>query len=169
MGWLRVLFPEQEVAMLKPFLILSTLMFLEFSAFAQQGQATNPESSTQNPVPVDSARKVNPVKPTAESIARGKRLYGYDCAMCHGKDGYGKGEVAEDMKLKIGNFSDPAALKGLTDGELFYIIKNGKGQMPPEGDRGKPEGLWDLVNYVRSFASKQAAPEDKGATPQTPN
>jgi mono/diheme cytochrome c family protein len=88
--------------------------------------------------------------------------------MCHGKDGYGKGDVAEDMKLKISDFSDPAALKEKTDGELFYIIKNGKGQMPPEGDRVKPDALWDLVNYIRSFA-KKAAPEDKGAAPQKSN
>jgi mono/diheme cytochrome c family protein len=73
------------------------------------------------------------------------------------------------MKLKIASFSDPAAMKGKTDGELYYSIKNGKGQMPPEGDRGKPEGLWDLVNYVRSFGSKQTASDDKAAAPQTPN
>jgi mono/diheme cytochrome c family protein len=109
------------------------------------------------------------VKATADSIARGKKLYGYDCAMCHGKDGDGKGDVAEDMKLKIASFSDPAAMKGKTDGELYYSIKNGKGQMPPEGDRGKPEGLWDLVNYVRSFGSKQTASDDKAVAPQAPN
>ena len=72
------------------------------------------------------------------------------------------------MKLKISDFSDPAALKERTDGELFYIIKNGKGQMPPEGDRVKPDALWDLVNYIRSFA-KKAAPEDKGGAPDKSN
>jgi mono/diheme cytochrome c family protein len=151
---------------LKPFLILSALVFLGFPAWAQQGQAApKAEPSAQYTIPVEAAKKVNPVKATAESIARGKKLYGYDCAMCHGKDGYGKGDVAEDMKLKISDFSDPAALKERTDGELFYIIKNGKGQMPPEGDRVKPDALWDMVNYIRSFA-KKAAPEDKSAAPQ---
>jgi mono/diheme cytochrome c family protein len=155
---------------MKPFLILMMLVFFEFSASAQQGQ-TPPadEASTATPVPVDAARKTNPVKATGDSIARGKKLYGYDCAMCHGKDGDGKGDVAEDMKLKIASFSDPAAMKGKTDGELYYSIKSGKGQMPPEGDRGKPEGLWDLVNYVRSFGTKQTASDDKAAAPQTPN
>ena len=151
--------------MLKPFLILSVLMVLEFSVSAQQSQATaKTEPSAQYTIPVEAVKKANPVKATAESIARGKKLYGYDCAMCHGKDGYGKGDVAEDMKLKISDFSNPAALKERTDGELFYIIKNGKGQMPPEGDRVKPDALWDLVNYIRSFA-KKAASEDKDAAP----
>lgn len=156
--------------MFKPFLILSALIVLVFCASAQQEQAPpKSEPSASDSIPVEAARKANPVKPTAESIARGKKLYGYDCAMCHGKDGRGKGEVAEDMKLKIDDFSNPAALKDKSDGELFYIIKNGKGQMPPEADRGRPEGLWDLVNYVRSFASKTPAPEDKSAAPETSN
>ena len=75
--------------------------------------------------------------------------------MCHGNNGDGKGEVAISEKLKIGDFGDPAILKGKTDGELFYIIKNGHDRMPPEGDRVKPTILWDMVNYIRSFSSKK--------------
>jgi cytochrome c553 len=98
--------------MLKPLLILSTLLLFGLSAFPQQDQApAKPESPATESIPVDAKRKTNPVKPTAESIARGKKLYGYDCAMCHGKDGYGKGDVAEDMKLKIADFSNPEALR----------------------------------------------------------
>ena len=65
--------------------------------------------------------------------------------MCHGKDGDGKGEVGAEMKLKISDFTDPATLKDRTDGELFYLIKVGKGDMPPKGARVKTEELWDLV------------------------
>lgn len=39
--------------------------------------------------------------------------------------------------------------------------------MPPEGDRVKDETIWDMVNYVRSFA-KKAAPE-KSAEEKTSN
>jgi mono/diheme cytochrome c family protein len=81
-------------------------------------------------------------------------MYGYDCAMCHGANGNGKGDVVADLKLTLKDYTDPAALKDLSDGELFYIIKNGKGQMPPEGDRAKPEDLWNMVILVRSFAKK---------------
>jgi len=154
---------------LKPLLIFWALVFLEFSASAQQSKTPpKAEPSAQSTIPSEAVSKVNPVKPTAESIARGKKLYGYDCAMCHGKDGGGKGDVAENMKMKIDDFRDPAALKERTDGELFYILKNGKGQMPPE-DRGSPEALWNLINYIRSFASKKASPEDEVATPQKSN
>jgi mono/diheme cytochrome c family protein len=59
-------------------------------------------------------------------------------------------------------------LKDRTDGELFYIIKNGKDQMPPEGNRVKDETIWDMVNYVRSFAKKDAAAA-KPAEEKAPN
>jgi mono/diheme cytochrome c family protein len=144
--------------MLKTLTLLSTLLLLTVPG-ASQEQPAKPAPPAQYTIPVEAVRQANPIKPTAESLARGKKLYGYDCAMCHGKDGYGKGDVAEDMKLKISDFSDPAALKERTDGELFYIIKNGKGQMPPEGDRVKADALWDLVNYIRSFAKKSTSEE----------
>ncbi len=106
-------------------------------------------------IPAEAAHKVNPVKPTPESQARAKKIYGYDCALCHGVNGDGKGDAVADMKLQMKNYTDPAALKDMTDGELFYIIRNGKGQMPAEEvGRAKDEDLWNMVVLVRSFAKK---------------
>ena len=148
--------------MLKTLSIVSLLFFLGCSAVAQQNP-TPPKTAPPAPytIPIEAVRQVNPVKPTSESIAQGKKWYGYDCAMCHAKDGDGKGGVGADMKLKVSDLSDPATLKDRTDGELFYIIKNGKGDMPPEGTRLKSDELWSVVNYVRSLAKKNAPPEDK--------
>ncbi|HVP54328.1 MAG TPA: hypothetical protein VMU45_04970, partial [Candidatus Eisenbacteria bacterium] len=53
--------------------------------------AQNESDSCSNPEAV--AKMVNPVKPTPESLAQGKKYYGYDCAMCHGDTGNGKGDV----------------------------------------------------------------------------
>jgi mono/diheme cytochrome c family protein len=102
----------------------------------------------------ESAKQTNPVKATPTSIAAGKKSYTYDCAMCHGKEGAGDGDLAGDMHLKLRDYRDPAVLKELTDGEIYAIIANGKGQMTGEGDRMKPEQIWDVVNYVRSLAKK---------------
>ena len=148
--------------MLKTLLTVAFFLILEFSASAQQAQTPpNAAPVAPHPVPADAVKQANPVKPTPESIAGGKKWWGYDCAMCHGKDGDGKGDIAEDMKLKVTDFTNPATLKDRTDGELFYVIKNGKGDMPPEGKRMKADGLWDLVNYVRSLAKTNSPPEDK--------
>ena len=142
-------------------LVIVALLVVGFRAQAQQTKQP-PAKTPVAPytIPEGAVHQANPVKATPESIALGKKWYGYDCAMCHGKDGDGKGEVGADMKLKVSDFTDPATLKERTDGELFYIIKIGKGDMPPEGPRVKADELWDLVNYVRSLA-KKTAPEDK--------
>jgi mono/diheme cytochrome c family protein len=144
--------------------IVSVGLLMAVFLVAQNTQtAPSNSASSYYTIPLQAAHQENPVKASPESLARGKKQYGYDCAMCHGKDGAGKGDVAADMKLAMHDETDPATLKARTDGELFYIIKNGKDQMPAEGDRVKVEMVWDMVNYVRSFAKKGAAPADKPA------
>ena len=74
--------------------------------------------------------------------------------MCHGKEGAGDGDLAADMKLKLKDFRDEAALKDMSDQEMFGLITKGKGQMMGEEGRLKPEQVWDVVNYVRSLSKK---------------
>ena len=81
-------------------------------------------------------------------------MYGMDCAICHGENGNGKGDLVADMQLKLKDFTDPTALKGMSDGELFYIIKNGRGKMGAEGSRAKDDVIWNLVILIHSFAKK---------------
>jgi mono/diheme cytochrome c family protein len=151
--------------MLKPWFVLPAVLL--FAGLPQQPAA--PPASTPAPpaaspappastpaqpsIPAEAAHMVNPVKATAESLARAKKMYGYDCAMCHGANGNGKGDIT-DLKPPPKDYTDPAALKDLSDGEIFYLLKNGKGQMPPDGGRTKPDDLWNMVVLVRSFAKK---------------
>ena len=137
-------------------LVLPTIFLFASSLFAQQAPAAQ-KADPYAGIPVEAAKQANPVKSTTESLAKGKKWWGLDCAMCHGEDGNGKGETAHDMKLTIKDFTDPDTLKDHTDGELFYVIKNGHQDMPPEGPRVKTEENWDLVNYVRSLAKKKPA------------
>ena len=141
------------------------LLLIAFLVSAQDApKASNPATpNSLVSIPLDAAHRENPVKSSPESLARGKRQYGFDCAMCHAKDGSGTGDVATDMKLKMHDQSDPATLKDRTDGELFYIIKKGKDQMPAEGDRVKDETVWDMVNYIRTFPKKSSSATEKAA------
>jgi mono/diheme cytochrome c family protein len=143
-------------------LVLPALFLFAFALSAQQSSTPTPQKTpSYAAIPVEAARQPNPVKSSPESIARAKKWWTLDCAMCHGKDGDGKGETATEMKLKIVDFTDPATLKDRTDGEIFYIIKNGHEDMPPEGQRVKVDENWDLVNYVRSLAKKKADADQK--------
>ena len=102
----------------------------------------------------DASDKKNPVKPTPEGLAAAKKIFGYDCTMCHGSNGDGKGDLVESMSLKMKDWHDPAVLSAMSDGDIYDLIVKGKDKMVGEGDRLTPAKVWGLVNYVRSLAKK---------------
>lgn len=112
----------------------------------------------------EQAARVNPVKSSPEGLAEARKVFGYDCEMCHGAKGDGKGEVVESMKLTMHNWHDPAALANMTDGEIFYIITKGKGKMMAEGERVPEKLRWNLVNLVRAMAAKGGEQKSAAAT-----
>src|ERR1700760_1268605 len=121
--------------------------------FAQQKEVKPAPSADAGsaPIPAEDAAKKNPVTLTPEGFGSAKKLFGYHCAMCHGELGDGKGDLATQMKLDLHDWRDPGTLSKYTDGELFYIITNGRGKMTGgEGDRTKEEVRWNLVAVVRS-------------------
>jgi mono/diheme cytochrome c family protein len=113
--------------------------------------ATSPAAASPAPV-----RKENPVKSSPEVLAAAKKVFGYDCAMCHGESGNGKGDLVESMSLKMKDWHDPAVLTGLSDGDIYDLIVKGKDKMVGEGDRLAPAKVWGLVHYVRTFAKKSS-------------
>jgi mono/diheme cytochrome c family protein len=119
--------------------------------------------------PEDAAKK-NPIQPTPEGLAEARKQFGFDCAMCHGKDGSGKGDLAQDMKLELHDWRDPATIEKMTDGELFWVISYGRGKMVGgEADRSPEKMRWNLVNLVRSFGKKGAGTAAAGDKPKTEN
>lgn len=121
--------------------------------------AQKPAAEAEWKVPPEEAQRSNPVKASSASVAEGKNLFSTQCAMCHGTGGDGKGDLALELKLKMRDYRDPAALKAFTDGELHYMLVKGRGQMPGQEGRMKESQLWNLVNYVRSLA--RAEPPSK--------
>ncbi|HXM98142.1 MAG TPA: cytochrome c [Candidatus Dormibacteraeota bacterium] len=102
----------------------------------------------------DPVRK-SQAKPSAEAMAEARKMYGYDCAMCHGAKGDGKGDLAEQMKLDLRDWRDASSIANKSDGELFTAIAKGKGKMPgSEGNRMSDAQRWNLVSVVRSFGGK---------------
>jgi mono/diheme cytochrome c family protein len=144
-------------------LFLSAVLLVGIGAALARQQDTKDKSkeaqAASAPIPADAGTKKNPVKPTSEGLAEARKLYGYHCAMCHGKDGSGKGDLGVDMKLDLKDWRDPGSIAKYSDGELFYIVTNGRGKMEGgEGDRTKEEVRWNLVNLVRSFGKKADEP-----------
>jgi hypothetical protein len=70
------------------------------------------------------------------------------------------------MKVKLRDWRDPAALKDFTDGEIFYIVNKGAGEMSGEEGRLKPEQIWPTVNYIRSLGKNESSPKLKVEKPK---
>jgi mono/diheme cytochrome c family protein len=148
-------------------LVLSAILLASFGILsAKQSAAQEKSKSTEPTMTPEDAAKKNPITSTPEGLAEARKLFGYHCAMCHNKDGDGKGELATEMKLELHDWRDGSTLDKMTDGELFFIISNGKGKMlGGEGDRTPEKIRWNLVNLVRAFAKKGAGDKPKAETP----
>ena len=116
-------------------------------------------------IPPEEASRKNPVATTASAMVVGKKRYGLDCAVCHGIKGDGKGDVVDELKLKLRDWRDPASLKDFTDGDLFYIITKGNGAMPGEVERAKPDEIWQTVIYIRSLGQSEPSAKPKDTKP----
>ena len=152
--------------MCRTVLVLSTILLVSYGVANPEPNPTQEKPGTAEPkiTPEDSAKK-NPVPPTAEGLAQARKTFGYTCAMCHGKSGDGKGDLAVEMKLELHDWRDASSIEKMTDGELFWIISNGKGKMPGEGDRTPEKARWNFVNLVRSFAKQGEVEKPKAETP----
>jgi mono/diheme cytochrome c family protein len=99
------------------------------------------------------ASLVNPVAPDSASVNRGRIQFQINCAVCHGPAGAGNGPVVKYGLFPpgIGGAANPAA--SLPDGQIFGIIRNGRGLMPSY-NRIEEMDRWDIVNYIRSLQGK---------------
>src|SRR5262245_2231634 len=108
-------------------------------------------------IPEADSNRPNPVPNVPEAIEAGKSLFASQCAMCHGTSGDGKGDLATSMKWKIGTFATAAWQKKRTDGDLFFIMSQGHGDMPAE-KRLLDQNKWEIVRYIRTLAPAPSAP-----------
>jgi mono/diheme cytochrome c family protein len=144
--------------MLKPMLLVSAVVLFVVAPTCVLTYAAGspPQAST------------NPVKPTAASQDKAKKLYGQDCAICHGDNGNGKTDLATSMNVTLADWTDPKSLSTKSDQELFDTIRKGKGdKMPPEDvGRAKDADVWGLITYIRGLSKGQpAAPAAPDAAP----
>lgn len=142
--------------------VLLAALGVSWAAMRAQDNSDKSKADDYKISDADVAR-VNPVKSSPEGLAEARKVFGYDCEMCHGAKGDGKGDVVESMKLTMRDWRDPATLAKLSDGEIFYIITKGKGKMMAEGDRVPEKVRWNLVNLVRAMAAAKGGGEQKSA------
>jgi mono/diheme cytochrome c family protein len=96
--------------------------------------------------------------PTKESLERGARIFGTNCATCHGPTGAGDGPQVKGMKNDNGQPTKPrdiarGVFKGGGDRDRLYVrIALGMPGTPmPASATLKPQEIGDLVNFVQSL------------------
>lgn len=98
----------------------------------------------------------NPVKPTPESVTKGRQTYNKACRHCHGLRGKGDGPLAPKNPSPA-DLTDATWIYGGTDGEIYALISNGVGgNSEMKGLRSEltATDMWNVVNFVRSIGPK---------------
>jgi mono/diheme cytochrome c family protein len=107
-----------------------------------------------NGVTAREARQKNPIPPTEENLAAGKRLYQKQCGDCHGAAGKGDGKSAVDLDPKPSDLSQPE-VANQSDGVLFWRITRGRKPMPGFEKTISKEDRWRVVLFIRTLQPPQ--------------
>ena len=93
----------------------------------------------------------NPLPITSALLKRGQQRFQINCSPCHGGIGDGNGITKKiGAMLVVANLHDKRIVE-MTDGELFYIITNGRNQMGAYGPNVTIEDRWAIVSYLRAL------------------
>ena len=100
------------------------------------------------------AELVNPLPRTASVMARGQRVYGNTCIVCHGAEGDGQGSIVPLYPMPPTLHS--AKVRGWPDGRIFHVISRGQNLMPSYASQIVPEDRWAVVHFVRALQRSHA-------------
>jgi mono/diheme cytochrome c family protein len=96
-------------------------------------------------VPDADRAKGNPYAGQSAAVAAGEKVYMDHCAKCHGDDGTGR---RNKPSIRVGR------VQHATDGELFWLLKNGnlKKGMPTWSSLPEPT-RWQIIAFVKSMGT----------------
>jgi len=111
--------------------------------------------------PAEYQKMKNPYKPKKKKIVEaGQKWYKRKCKKCHGMKGDGKGSAAEDNSYESTAFAKKGYLKGRSDGQLFFIIKEGSKDTDMEtfGEGSdaniSDDDIWKIITFMRKEFTK---------------
>ena len=99
-------------------------------------------------IPPEMRDATNPVGATELAIAEARDHFADHCAMCHANDGSGRTQIGSNLYPPTPDMRT-AVTQNLSDGELFYMIRNGIPLTGMPGWGGEDEENWKLVLFIR--------------------
>jgi mono/diheme cytochrome c family protein len=102
----------------------------------------------------DATPLTNPISNSPAAQEEAQALVRVNCTACHGVAGHGDGPVAGYFSpVRPVDFASPR-VRNRTDGQLFWLIGNGIGNMPAFRALLSERELWTVVLFVRGASSQ---------------
>jgi mono/diheme cytochrome c family protein len=93
----------------------------------------------------------NPLPITAALLERGRQRFSINCSPCHGALGDGNGITKKIGAMAVvANLHDKRMVE-MADGEIFYVITNGRNLMGAYGANVVVADRWAIVAYLRAL------------------
>jgi mono/diheme cytochrome c family protein len=97
----------------------------------------------------------NPLTINAQLLQRGQQRFTINCSPCHGALGDGKGITQKIGAMAVvANLHDKRIVE-LADGEIFFVISNGRNLMGSYGANVTVEDRWAIIVYLRALQLSQ--------------
>lgn len=101
----------------------------------------------------------NPLPRTPQGRERAWQIYGVNCATCHGPTGDGQGPMTPYFAGSVAAVVPPVDLaaprvQSRTDGQLWWILGQGLGNMPPYRQLLSDDDIWLLVQVIREMQGR---------------
>ena len=108
-------------------------------------------------IPANAETEKNPLPPNPALLANGKKLFNSKCRRCHGDQGKGDGEDAEEKYKKDMDLTVASRADKNPEGVIFYRVWNGRTnpKMPRFSEELSKEQVWAIVAYVQTLRAKQ--------------
>jgi len=108
--------------------------------------------------------ETNPFPVTEALLHRGQERFNIYCSPCHGRDADGNGITKKlGVMSTVANLQEPRIVK-YTDGEIFWVITNGRNTMGAYGPNVPVEDRWAIISYLRALQlSRLGSVEDLSA------
>ena len=111
-----------------------------------EGDSVNYIASKQVPNPLAALDSIQ--------LKESERLYLINCAICHGTKLDGNGPLYNEGKgpysAATRNFIVDPAMIAMPQGQMFYSVTYGKGQMGPYGPQLSTSQRWRIIHYVKA-------------------
>jgi mono/diheme cytochrome c family protein len=144
------------------------VVFVVFSAVIYLLLLIGPDQPASRPVerdiaipraPAEAKALVNPFPVSDQVLLEGERIYQTKgtCFTCHGTTGRGDGPAGLELNPRPRNFTNPQFQELRTDGEMFWVIRNGSAgtrMFSYSPSVITEEEAWKVIHFIRTLPAK---------------